>query len=181
MPGKGPSVAKRIVIRSECPEDYTAIDEIHRLAFDGNIEAKLVRRIRAAGGFDPRLSLVAVDRGHVVGHILFSPIVIEDDSRRHPALALAPMAVRPARQREEIGSQLVREGLAACRAVGHTIVVVVGHAQFYPRFGFSPARTSGVHAPFPVPDESFMILSLTPNAHDGVQGTVRYPPAFEQA
>ena len=120
----------------------------------------------------------------VVGHILFSPIDIVRDSgdvpavAQTPALALAPMAVRPEYQRQGIGSALVRLGLKACRRAGHRIVVVLGHAEYYPRFGFTPAGESGVRAPFEVPDEVFMVLSLVDGGLDDVAGVVRYSAAF---
>jgi putative acetyltransferase len=169
-----------MMVRPESPQDYTAIDEVNRAAFGQDNEARLVARLRESAGFDPGLSLVAVRDGVIVGHILFSPIVIASEADEVPALALAPIAVLPARQREGIGSQLVREGLAACRQAGHPIVIVVGHPDYYPRFGFTRAGPLGLRAPLPVPDEAFMALALVPGELDGVRGTVRYPPPFEE-
>ncbi|MBI3098214.1 MAG: N-acetyltransferase [Planctomycetes bacterium] len=97
----------------------------------------------------------------------------------HPALALAPMAVRPGFQRRGIGSDLVRAGLDRASALGHRIVIVLGHPEYYPRFGFRPARPLGIEPPFLVRDEVFMALELFPGALDGVRGTVRYPPVFD--
>jgi len=96
-----------------------------------------------------------------------------------PALALAPLAVHPEFQNQGIGSRLVGEGLARCRNLGHKIVVVVGHPEFYPRFGFTSARAKGLEAPFPVPDEAFMVTKLVPRALDGVSGMIVYPAPFE--
>lgn len=168
-----------MLIRQEQPADYPAIDEVNTSAFGQPNEARLVRRIREAEGFDPRLSLVALDDEQILGHIHFSPIRIEDQGKTHAALALAPMAVRPEVQRQGIGSRLVTAGLAACRDAGYDIVVVLGHAEYYPRFGFAPASRHGIKPPFPVPDEAFLIQALTPGALDGVRGTVHYPPAFD--
>ena len=167
-------------VRPECPQDYDAIAEVNRVAFGQDNEARLVARLRGIAGFDPGLSLVAVRDDAVVGHILFSPIVIASGANEVPALALAPMAVLLALQREGIGSQLVREGLAACRRAGHRIVIVVGHPEYYPRFGFTRAGPLGLRAPFPVPDEAFMALALIPGGLDGVRGTVRYSLPFEE-
>jgi len=146
-----------IVIRSELPEDYDAIEKVNRLAFGQENEARLVEAIREEQGFDPALSLVALRAGQVVGHILFSPIQIKSDQRTIPALALAPMAVLPDFQRQGVGTALVREGLDACRRLGHAIVIVVGHPEYYPRFGFVPAASYGIRAPFDVPDEALMV------------------------
>jgi putative acetyltransferase len=130
--------------------------------------------------FITELSLVAVEAGRVVGHILFSPMTIETQEGAVPAVALATLAVRPEFQNQAIGSQLVRDGLDRCSGLGHRIVVVVGHPEYYPRFGFSPARARGLEAPFPVPDDAFLALELAPGALEGVAGTVRYPPPFEE-
>ena len=168
-----------ITIRPETAEDYAAIHEVNLLAFGQEVEPRLVEALRRLPDFIPELSLVAIEAGQVVGHILFSPFVIETKDGTVPALTLAPLAVRPEFQNQGIGSQLVRDGLERCRDLGHRIVVVVGHPNYYPRFGFSPARARGLEAPFPVPDEAFMVLELAPGALDGVAGTVRFPPPFE--
>lgn len=167
-----------ITIRAESAADHARIGEINELAFGQPIEGRLVDALRLTPGFDPALSLVAVRGDEVVGHILFSSVDVESVERHVPALALAPMSVVPECQRQGIGSALVREGLMACRSKGHAIVVVVGYAGYYPRFGFTPAGRYGIRCPFPVPDEAFMALALTPGALDGVAGVVRYPPAF---
>lgn len=168
-----------ITIRPETAEDYAAIHEVNALAFGQEIEPLLVENLRQLPDFIPALSLVAVEDGQVVGHILFSPFVIETKDGAVPALTLAPLAVRPEFQNQGIGSALVRRGLEECRRLGHRIVVVVGHPPYYPRFGFSPARAQGLEAPFPVPDEAFMVLELAPGALEGVAGMVRFPPPFD--
>jgi len=171
-------------IRPERAEDKTAIWETNRLAFGGEAEPNLVDKIRKSAGFIPELSLVAVRQGRIVGHILFSLIQIRMDDRPDqvmPALALAPMAVHPDFQSQGIGSALVRKGLEICRDLGHAAVVVVGHPDYYPRFGFTSARAKGLEALFPVPDEAFLAIELVPGSLHGVKGLVIYPPAFEEA
>lgn len=167
-------------IRPETAEDYAAIHEVNALAFRRDVEARLIEALRGSPDFIPELSLVAVEGGRVVGHILFSPMAIETKDGAVPALALAVLAVRPELQNQGIGSELVRDGLERCRRLGHRIVVVVGHPGYYPRFGFSPARARGLEAPFPVPDEAFLALELVPGALEGVVGMVRYPPPFSE-
>jgi putative acetyltransferase len=168
-----------IVIRPETAADCAAICDVNARAFGRDDEARLVDELRRSDAFIPELSLVAVEDGVVCGHILFSRIRIRAGDTTVPALALAPMAVHPEAQRRGIGSQLVRRGLEECRRLRHGIVVVVGHAAYYPRFGFEPARARGLEAPFPVADPSFMVRELIPGALAGVRGTVEYPPAFD--
>lgn len=167
-------------IRSEQPCDYIVVEQVNRLAFGQDGEARLVAKLREADGHDPALSLVAIRDDRVVGHILFSPILIETDGDDVRALALAPMAVLPDDQRQGIGTSLVREGLEACRQRGHRIVVVLGHAHYYPRFGFARASLHGVRCPFAVPDEAFMVMALVPGSLDNINGVVRYPGAFDE-
>jgi putative acetyltransferase len=166
-----------VTVRNESPTDFDAVYEVNLRAFGQENEARLVEEQRRVGD---TISLVAEVDGCVVGHILFSPIVIEGQDGNVPALALAPMAVLPDYQNRGIGSKLVRQGLETCRSLGHKIVIVLGHAQFYPRFGFIPARLQGIEAPFEVPDEAWMALELQPGALSGVKGVVKYPPAFDE-
>ncbi|RMG27220.1 MAG: N-acetyltransferase [Bacteroidetes bacterium] len=167
-----------VYIRAESPADYDAIDRLNELAFGQPQEAALIRRLRLRTDFIPQLSLLAFLEEQAVGHILFSPIVIEHGQGRQPALALAPMAVHPAHQRRGIGSRLVRQGLERARALGHASVIVLGHAAYYPRFGFQPAARWGIEPPFDVPSEVFMALELRPGAL--LAGRVRYPPEFAE-
>jgi len=169
-----------VTICVEQPSDAPAIAAINRSAFGQESEAWLVERIREAPGFDPRLSLVAWRDGQPVGHILFSPVRVETTAGPVPALALAPMAVRPEWQNQGIGTRLVQEGFEACRRLGHRLVIVLGHPKYYPRFGFVPAGAKGLICPFDAPEVAFMVLELVPGALNGVQGTVRYPPPFDE-
>lgn len=166
-----------IVARKESPEDRAAVRRINELAFGQPEEADLVDALR--GVAQPQLSLVAVSRGEVVGHIFFSPVSIESGDSVWGALGLGPMAVLPELQNRGIGSELVRRGLAECKLLGRDIVVVVGHPEFYPRFGFAPARSKGLECEYEVPDEAFMVAELTPGALQGVSGVVKYRPEFE--
>jgi putative acetyltransferase len=163
-------------IRSEEPADVSAIRAVNLAAFETSAEADLVDALR--GQATPLISLVAEDGGAIVGHILFSPVTLN----RHPdvqMMGLGPMAVVPARQRQGIGSALIREGLDTCKRVGAGAVVVVGHATYYPRFGFAPASRFGLSCQYDVPDDVFMVMELDPGALKCVAGTVRYHPAFD--
>ncbi len=168
-----------ITIRLEQPQDRATVFEVNRLAFARDHEARLVDRLRETSG-PSSISLVAEINKQVVGHVLFSPIVIEGTNGQTQAIALAPLAVHPRFQYRGVGTALVREGLAACRKAGHRIVVVLGHPDYYGRFGFTSATDRGVHPPFEIQPGALMALELVPGALAGVNGTVHYPPAFDE-
>lgn len=166
-----------VAIRPERPDDAEAIREVNRRAFGGPSEADLVDALRARGR--PFISLVAVEPdGRIVGHIAFSPVTIGAEESSSGCVGLAPMAVIPELQRQGVGTRLVREGLAACRRHGQHVVVVVGHPEYYPRFGFVPASRFDLTCEFPTPDEAFMAMELRQDALAGRRGRVRYHPAF---
>lgn len=160
--------------RPESPTDHEAIRQVNRLAFGQDEEARLVDALRDGGYV--QVSLVAERDEQIVGHVLFSDLPIITDSGTVPALALAPMAVVPKFQRQGIGSELVRRGLNVCREQGHRIVIVLGHPEFYPRFGFSSDLARPLQSPFS--GEAWMATELVPRALDGVAGRVEYPPPF---
>ncbi len=162
------------VIRPETETDHAAVAAVVRAAFGGEDEVALIAQLRADG--DALVSLVAVEDETVVGHILFSPLHVEVDGAPVPAAALAPVAVRPDRQNRGIGGQLIETGLAACRDAGIAAVVVLGHPDYYPRFGFSAALARKLRAPFS--GDAFMATELVPGALAGEAGSVRYAPAF---
>lgn len=163
-----------ISIRPERGDDPAAIADVVAQAFGRADEATLVDRLRADG--DVLLSLVAVVDDAIVGHILFSALEIVTDDGTLAAAALAPMAVLPAWQHQGIGSALVRAGIAASRAGQVAAIVVLGHENYYPRFGFSPALARNLQAPFA--GDAFMALELEPGTLGIGAGTVRYARAF---
>jgi putative acetyltransferase len=168
-----------VIVRAETPRDLTAIRTVHLAAFGQEAEGQLVDRLRQTGTFVPELSLVATRDGVVVGHILFSRVKIRGGRDGVSALALAPMAVLPGCQRQGIGSALVRAGLERARQLGHRVVVVLGHPEYYPRFGFAPAARWGIRTPFGAPDDAFMLLELGPGRLvEAGPGEVEYPAAF---
>ena len=167
------------MIRRETPEDIEAIRHVNEEAFGGKEEADIVDALRQRGA--TILSLVATDEGRVIGHILFSPVTIEPESSSFPAVALAPMSVLPEYQGKGIGSELVRAGLDECRALGHELVVLVGHADYYQRFDFVPARERGIECEFEAPDEAWMLLELREGALGGRKGTVKFQAEFTGA
>lgn len=165
-----------VTIRPEQPSDVDAIHRIIAAAFPADDEARLVARLRNAGALT--LSLVAVSpAGEIVGHVAFSPVTIEGQPVR--ALGLAPVAVAPDRQRQGIGSDLVRAGISTCRDLGYSFVVVLGHPEYYQRFGFSTGSAFGLENEYGV-DEPFMALPLHLQGLDGIRGLVRYHATFAE-
>jgi putative acetyltransferase len=161
------------MIRDALPADYPAIRAVIRHAFGQSEEANIVEQLRADG--DAIVDLVAADDIAIQGHILYSPLAIEQPGRTVRAAALAPVAVLQAFQKKGIGSALIREGNARCAALGLDAIVVLGHSEYYPRFGFSAALAESLEAPFSGPH--FMALELKPGALEG-GGAVRYAKAF---
>lgn len=143
-------------IRREIPGDIKSIRYVNEQAFGQENEARIIEKLRQRGALT--ISLVAVQDDEIVGHIAFSPVVVEAKGSSFEAIALAPMAVLPMHQRKGIGSQMVRVGLEECRRLGHGIVVVLGHPDYYPRFGFAQAITRGIECQFEAPEEAWMIL-----------------------
>ena len=168
-------------VRSEIPEDFPEIRRVNELAFGTPAEADLVDKLRAGGR--ALLSLVAVESNRVVGHILLSPVTIgsgEPVDGPFSPVGLGPMAVLPEHQRRGIGSSLIAAALGFCRKSGHECVVVLGHAEYYPRFGFVPASRFGLQCVYDVPDEVFMAIELRDGALSGHKGIVRYQPEFDE-
>jgi putative acetyltransferase len=161
-------------VRTELRGDQHAIRRVNELAFGQPNEAALVDALRDSEAWLPELSLVAEDDSGIVGHALFSLVDLDSGPE---LLSLGPMAVLPERQRAGVGTAMAREGLERARATEFPLVVVIGHPEYYPRFGFRPARRYGIETPYDAPDEAWMALPL-PAYEKQIRGTVRYPPAW---
>jgi putative acetyltransferase len=166
------SVRIRIENPTSGPE-HLIVRAVNEAAFGGSEEADLVDKLR---GDQALISLVAECESGIVGHILFSRMWINTPSHLVHAVALAPVAVLPEHQRKGIGQRLIMHGLELLKNQGERIVVVVGHPDYYPRFGFSSAKATPLESPFS--REAFMALELVDGALEGVQGAVIYPLAF---
>lgn len=159
----------------EQESDFAAVDALNRAAFDSSAEADLIRQLREQAS--PLISLVAKDDSGVIGHIMYSPVTLPSYPEAR-LMGLAPMAVLPERQRQGTGSALVEAGVAACREKGYEGIVVLGHPDYYPRFGFKPASEFNLDCEYDVPPEVFMALELSPESLQGLSGKIRYHPAF---
>ena len=163
-------------IRTEKPEDLEAVRQVNIAAFERENEANLVDRLR---GMESTFSFVAVQSDRIVGHILFSPVVVEGKcSSNLSILGLAPVAVLPEYQRQGVGTLLIQQGLEECRRSGFQAVVVLGDPDFYSRFGFVPASSKSLGCEYDVPDEVFMVLELESGALQDCSGTVKYRSEF---
>jgi putative acetyltransferase len=161
-----------IEIREERPDDVAAVRDLNRRAFGQDQESNIVDALRANGA--ALLSLVATVDDRVVGHIMYSPLSVGDIN----GAALGPMAVIPERQRQGIGSKLVEAGNRKLKDAGCPFIIVVGHADYYPRFGFTPASEHGIKCEWDVPNDVFMLLFLDEAKMQGVSGLARYRHEF---
>jgi putative acetyltransferase len=169
-----------IIVRKEKPEDIEGIRIVNERAFGQPEEANIVDALR--GACSDALSLVAVAEDRVVGHIFFSPAKIYTQNGDVVGMGLAPMAVLPDCQRQGIGSKLVWAGLEMLKESSCPFVIVLGHPEYYPRFGFVPASIHGLQCQWDgVPDEAFMVLILDESAMKNVSGVARYRSEFDAA
>ncbi|WP_297852158.1 GNAT family N-acetyltransferase [Meiothermus sp.] len=165
-------------IRPERADEYALVEQIHTLAFGGEQEARVVAWVRRSPFYIPELSLVAVVEGRPVGHILFSEVGLQDESGPvRKVVVLAPLAVHPGFQNLGAGKHLVQAGLARLEALGAPLVLVRGHAHYYPRFGFVPSEQLGIRPPFAVAPGEYMARPLSAYTPQ-YKGVVRYPAAF---
>jgi len=165
---------ERVIIRSETENDIEAIFTVNAQAFPTDAEARLVNQLRNS---TTCISLVAEYQGKIVGHILFTPMTIVG-SEELSLLGLAPMAVLPEMQRSGIGSLLVERGLTECKTSGCDAVAVLGHPEFYPKFGFKPSVRFNITSEYDVPDEVFMLQESVKGSLQNASGVMQYHPTF---
>jgi putative acetyltransferase len=167
------SVHMSIEIREECAGDVAAVRDVNRRAFGQDQESNIVDALRANGA--ALLSLVATLNDRVVGHIMYSPVSVGGKAE---GAALGPMAVVPEFQRQGIGSKLIEAGNRKLKEAVCPFIIVVGHAGYYPRFGFRPASEHGIKCEWDVPDDVFMLLVLDEAKMAGVSGSAKYRHEF---
>jgi putative acetyltransferase len=167
------------VIRQEQQKDIAAIREVNDQAFGRAQEGEIIDQLRA--GCKEVVSLVATEGERIVGHILFSPAAIETDAEEVKGMGLAPMAVLPEYQRKGVGAMLVQKGIEKIKQMDYPFIIVLGHPEYYPRFGFEQASIYGIKSQWDVPDEAFMVMILDDAVMSGVSGTGKYREEFHQA
>ena len=169
-----------IQIRAEKKEDYSAVQTVNDRAFGTPEEGGIVNKLREL--CPDSLSLVAVRDEKIVGHIFFSPVTMDHKGTQIVGMGLAPMSVLPELQNQGIGSMLVKEGLKRIKGTKCPFVIVVGHINYYPRFGFQPASKFGLKCQWDgVPDEAFMAIIFNEQVMAGVTGIARYRSEFDEA
>ena len=172
-----------LIFRTESSRDYSRVSKLIKHAFkdvpeSDHTEHRLVERLRSSDAFIPKLSIVVeVDR-KIIGHILLTKIHIQNDQQSFESLALAPVSVHPEFQKNGIGSKLILHAHEVARNLGFTSIVLLGHADYYPRFGYQRASKYGIQLPFNAPDENCMAIELVEDGLKGVSGIVRYPDVF---
>ncbi|RDY25241.1 N-acetyltransferase [Romboutsia weinsteinii] len=172
-----------MIIVKEIKEDYREVESIVEMAFkseehsDGN-EHNLVAKLRDSKEFVEELSLVAKEEGKIIGHILLTKIKIKSDNDEYESLALAPLSVHPKYQGMGIGRKLIEASFDKAKELGFRSVIVLGHENYYPKFGFEAANKYSIRAPFEVPENVFMAKELVKNGLKGISGTVIYSDAF---
>lgn len=169
-----------VIIEPEQKKDYNSITKIHDLAFGQPSEGKMVIALRKNPHYISKLSLVARYNNSIIGHVLFFPIDIKTASKTCSTLSLAPMAVHPDFQNKGIGGRLIEKGFEAAIELGFKSVIVVGHPNYYPRFGFKPASKWGISLPFDVPDEAFLAIELENGSLKNCKGLIEYPDEYKE-
>ncbi len=174
-----------INIRQESSEDYGQVFGLIKDAFKTELfshftEQLLVERLRTSDAFISELAMVAEMEGEIIGHILLTTIKINNNKVSYESLALAPVSVKPAYQNKGVGGQMILQAHAKAIELGYKSIVLLGHQDYYPRFGYQKASVFGIKLPFDVPDENCMAVELVENGLAGVNGIVEYPKGFNE-
>ncbi len=172
-----------ITIRQELPSDYQAVFQVIEAAFkpvefSDHQEHFLVERLRKSNAFIPSLSLVAKNNHQILGHIILTKIHIRHANHSFDSLALAPVSVLPSFQQKGIGKALILEAHKVAKSLGFKSIVVVGHEDYYPKFGYQLTSQFGIQLPFEAPEKNCMVIELIKNGLQGVSGMVEYDKAF---
>ena len=173
----------KIKIRQERKTDFKAVFDLIERAFktenlSDHKEQFLVERLRQSNSFIPQLSMIAEIDNKIVGHILVTKLKIKNNQTEFDSLALAPVSVLPKFQGNGIGGMLIKEAHKTAIELGYKSIVLLGHENYYPKFGYELTEKFGIVLPFDVPKENCMVIELIENGLKGVTGTVEYPKEF---
>ena len=166
-----------ITVRPETAEDIRAIDVVHISAFGGEAEAQLVSALRESTTYNRELSQVAELGGRIVGHVLLTRVPLRKDGEEKHVLALGPMSVVPSQSHRGIGSELINASIKLAKEKGYGAIVVLGHPEYYKRFGFVQARDLQVSCNLPVPEDALTVMEIVDGNLAG-GGHVEYPEPF---
>jgi len=166
-----------ITVRPETAEDIRAIDVVHISAFGGEAEAQLVSALRESATYNRELSLVAELGGRIVGHVLLTRVPLRKDGAEKNVLALGPMSVVPSQSHRGIGSELINASINLAKDKGYGAMVVLGHPEYYKRFGFVSARDKQVSCNLPAPEDALTVMEIVA-ANLAGGGHVEYPEPF---
>ena len=166
---------KKLQIREAVETDLNDVLQIERLAFGYEKEADLVRGLLYDLSAKPVLSLLAFQKNRALGHILFTTARLSGSQDSASIVILAPLAIVPDAQKQGIGGKLIEKGLELLSKSGVDLVFVLGHPEYYPRYGFKPAGDLGFEAPYPIPDvhaNAWMVQALRSGLIGSVSGKV---------
>jgi putative acetyltransferase len=166
-----------ITVRPETAEDIRAIDVVHISAFGGEAEAQLVSALRESTTYNRELSQVAELGGRIVGHVLLTRVPLRKDGEEKHVLALGPMSVVPSQSHRGIGSELINASIRLAKEKGYGAIVVLGHPEYYKRFGFVQARELQVSCNLPAPEDALTVIEIVAGNLAG-GGHVEYPEPF---
>lgn len=175
--------SNELVIRQETPEDYLDVFKVIEQAFreeelSDSTEHFLVEKLRLSKTFIPELSIIAEYKNEIVGYILLTRIQIKNKNQIFESLALAPVSVKPEFQNKGIGGLLINEAHKKAKELGFETIILLGHENYYPKFGYKLTSKYGIELPFEAPEKNCMIISLTKNGLNDVSGMVEYPKEF---
>ena len=172
---------EEIKLRQETEKDFQEVEKLIESAFKDwseDQEHLLVQRLRQSPSFIPELSIVAEANGEIAGHILLTKVMIKNEKSESESLTLAPVSVKPSWQNQGVGGKLILESHRQAKALNYKSIIVLGHENYYPKFGYQLCKKYGIKLPFDAPDENCLVIELLENGLEGVRGIVQYDPAF---
>lgn len=174
---------KGLIIRKENSADFGEVEDVVKEAFlnmthSDHSEHLLIARLRKSPAFIPDLSFVAESEGEIVGHILISKITIVSPTENFEGLSLAPVSVAPNYQNKGIGTELIKKAHLMANHLGYLFIVLIGHENYYPRFGYQESKSFEIEFAFDIPAKNCMVLELQKGALSKISGSVTYPKEF---